>query len=206
MEFARNWVISGFPWFFLAHSQYQITPLIQVADATGQFGVSFFVAMVNGALADAVLPAVSPQYRQTVRFRRRLIVAGTAVAATTAGLLAYGAWRLGQAAQSRGPAIALVCQRTYPIWLGVQGKSEQDIFDSHAQGSLQFLDASADLILWPESMLVRWMNAQAMEIDPQKLSGQELRSLAAICFGPEAWDTRYSEPFLPRGSAWRAGL
>ena len=49
-ELARSYVISGFPWFFLAHSQYQQARLIQITDVTGVYGVSFFVAMVNGLL------------------------------------------------------------------------------------------------------------------------------------------------------------
>jgi apolipoprotein N-acyltransferase len=52
LEYARGYIISGFPWFYLAHSQYRRTPLIQIADLTGQYGVSFLVAMANGAIAD----------------------------------------------------------------------------------------------------------------------------------------------------------
>ena len=40
--------ISGFPWFQLAHSQYRQVRLIQLADTTGQYGISLLVAMVNG--------------------------------------------------------------------------------------------------------------------------------------------------------------
>ncbi|MBS3822141.1 MAG: hypothetical protein KGY81_10310, partial [Phycisphaerae bacterium] len=52
IEFLQSRIISGFPWFFLAQSQWTRTRLIQVADITGQYGVSFLVAMVNGLLVD----------------------------------------------------------------------------------------------------------------------------------------------------------
>jgi apolipoprotein N-acyltransferase len=52
LEYVRGYIISGFPWFYLAHSQYRRTPIIQIADLTGQYGVSFLVAMANGAIAD----------------------------------------------------------------------------------------------------------------------------------------------------------
>ena len=52
LEYVRAYVLSGFPWFYLAQTQYRQVRLIQIADLTGQYGVSFAVAMVNGALAD----------------------------------------------------------------------------------------------------------------------------------------------------------
>ncbi len=47
LEFARDRLLTGFGWACLGHSQYQVLPLIQVADITGVFGVSFLVVMVN---------------------------------------------------------------------------------------------------------------------------------------------------------------
>jgi apolipoprotein N-acyltransferase len=46
-EFARDRFLTGFGWACLGHSQYQVLPLIQIADITGVFGVSFLVVMVN---------------------------------------------------------------------------------------------------------------------------------------------------------------
>jgi apolipoprotein N-acyltransferase len=54
LEYARYYVISGFPFFNLAQTQVTQTTLIQIADATGEYGVSFFVAMVNGAIIDLI--------------------------------------------------------------------------------------------------------------------------------------------------------
>lgn len=51
LEFVRAQLIP-FSWFFLAQSQYRQLPLIQIADVTGEYGISFLIAMVNGALLD----------------------------------------------------------------------------------------------------------------------------------------------------------
>ncbi len=54
-EMLRAVVLSGFPWFFLSHSLYEVLTLIQIADLVGAYGVSFLVAAINGAVADVVL-------------------------------------------------------------------------------------------------------------------------------------------------------
>ncbi len=55
LEYFRSVFASGFPWFMLAHTQYRMTMLIQIADITGPYGVSFFVAMVNGVILDLLV-------------------------------------------------------------------------------------------------------------------------------------------------------
>ena len=62
-EFLRAIVMTGFPWFFLSHSQYRILSLIQISDLVGAYGVSFVVAAVNGALADAIFAWQSARRR-----------------------------------------------------------------------------------------------------------------------------------------------
>ncbi|MCB9772286.1 MAG: apolipoprotein N-acyltransferase [Candidatus Omnitrophica bacterium] len=53
-EFGRDRLLTGFGWACLGHSQYQVLPLIQVADITGVFGVSFVIVMVNVVLKDVI--------------------------------------------------------------------------------------------------------------------------------------------------------
>jgi apolipoprotein N-acyltransferase len=52
LEFLRSYVFTGFPWSSLGYSQYKFLTVIQIADVTGIYGVSFLVLAVNGALAD----------------------------------------------------------------------------------------------------------------------------------------------------------
>ncbi|MDQ1271724.1 MAG: apolipoprotein N-acyltransferase [Planctomycetota bacterium] len=55
MEFIRSFLLSGFPWFFAGHTQYQYLPVIQIADITGVYGISFIIIMVNAAIADLII-------------------------------------------------------------------------------------------------------------------------------------------------------
>lgn len=55
-EYVRAWMLTGFPWFFLAHSPYKLLSLIQISDLFGAYSVSFVIAAVNGAIFDLLLP------------------------------------------------------------------------------------------------------------------------------------------------------
>jgi apolipoprotein N-acyltransferase len=53
LEMVRGRLFSGFPWNPLGASQYQLVPLIQIASATGVYGVSFLVVWVSLSLFSA---------------------------------------------------------------------------------------------------------------------------------------------------------
>lgn len=47
LEYLRSYLFTGFPWALLGLSQYKNLPVIQIADITGVWGVSFLVMMMN---------------------------------------------------------------------------------------------------------------------------------------------------------------
>lgn len=51
LEYARTWLLSGFPWALLADSQVAHLSLIQIASITGSYGVSFLIVLMNSAIA-----------------------------------------------------------------------------------------------------------------------------------------------------------
>jgi len=54
-ELIRTYALSGLPWCLLGYSQYQNLDLIQIADHTGVYGVSFLIILVNLAIAELIL-------------------------------------------------------------------------------------------------------------------------------------------------------
>src|SRR5689334_17877863 len=54
-ELLRTYALSGLPWCLLGYSQYRELDLIQIADHTGVYGVSFLIVLVNVAMAELVL-------------------------------------------------------------------------------------------------------------------------------------------------------
>jgi apolipoprotein N-acyltransferase len=54
LEYTRSHLLTGFPWENLAYSQYLNPRIIQIADITGIYGISFIVVMINAVLYSIV--------------------------------------------------------------------------------------------------------------------------------------------------------
>lgn len=64
LEYVRsNLYFLALPWNLLGHSQYQFLPIIQIADVTGVYGISFPIVMVNQFLSQL------PELKQTINRR-----------------------------------------------------------------------------------------------------------------------------------------
>lgn len=204
LEYVRAYVIGGFPWFFLAHSQYAQTRLIQIADVTGQYGVSFFVAMVNGAMVDLMVHPLFVRSRRGARLAHEIFISLMATALTAAALLGYGTWRLSQQTQKRGPIIGIV-QQAFPISLHGRSAGPDKILQSHIRASEGFIRPGGgrpELVIWPETMLPGDLNPEMIDMDLTKLRGADLRLLAERTFGPAVWEGKYSDAVI-RGNLQR---
>ena len=74
LEFIRSFFLSGFPWFFIGHTQYWYLPLIQICDIAGVYGVSFIIVMINAGIADLIIYAFTKRsllIRETEKRRNR---------------------------------------------------------------------------------------------------------------------------------------
>lgn len=184
-EYARSWVISGFPWFMLAHSQYAQTRLIQIADVTGQYGVSFFVALVNGVIVDVLADPLFVRTRRGPRLAARIIGGVAAGVVCLAFLLGYGSWRLSQNTQSLGPVLGIV-QQAYPISLNEPSTaSPEEVVKAHIDASQAFRDAGCDLVVWPETMLPKGVNSEFLTLEVDRYDYQQRAFLAERFMRPE---------------------
>jgi hypothetical protein len=115
-EYVRARILTGFPWCLLGHSQYPLTSLIQMADLTGVYGLSFLIALSNGVIYRTLFDRAA--------FRRPGGVAeATLVILLVAASLVYGrhrveSYRLGRgvwtslrAAVVQGNTDAFFCRR-----------------------------------------------------------------------------------------------
>jgi len=148
LEFLRSHLFTGFPWNLLGVSQALNTPLIQVASATGIYGVSFLIALSNAALASFLLGGkIAPESRL-----RRLLPMAVALAVLA------GAWLYGE--KELKEADSLPPSPSFNLSL-VQGGISQDLkwdpalAPRHLQTYLRLtrsaLPTHPDLVLWPES-------------------------------------------------------
>ena len=55
LEYIRSFFLSGFPWELLGYSQYKYLHLIQIADITGVYGVSWIIIFTNVSIFQTLL-------------------------------------------------------------------------------------------------------------------------------------------------------
>lgn len=185
LEFIRSFFLSGFPWFFIGHTQYQWTPLIQIADITGVYGISFIIVMVNACIADLILSSPGlknlfsiKRYRPCLFPNRKLAfvcVVCILPPLTLVAALFYGFSWLKNYVPKDGPKVCLV-----------QGNIPQDIkFESTEADQMNILkkyfdlsksarDKPIDLLVWPETMMPGILN-----IDPD-LTGRKIDILSQL--------------------------
>ncbi len=158
LEYLRAHVISGFPWFYLGHTQYANVRLIQVADLAGVYGVSFFVVMVAGLAIDLLARPLGPATRpgpigMIARLLRVRPVGIVVTLLTAAGMLIYGSFRLSEYENCTRAGLRIaVVQGAFPISLGGRSSGE-DMFDFHMDRSGELPLEELDLLVWPETVL-----------------------------------------------------
>jgi apolipoprotein N-acyltransferase len=183
VEWARVLLATGhFDLFTLGYSQARFVPLVQVADVTGVYGLSFLVAAVNGWLADLWFALREESWRFRLAWRRRRVRAGAlSITAVFTVVVLYGYVRLATFSVTEGPRLAVVQPNGARTPRNVLGTSLLQLF----QTDEAVADGSADLIVWPE-------NAILDDIDRKGAFRDDLAWLAArkrswILLGAQGW-------------------
>jgi apolipoprotein N-acyltransferase len=179
LEYLRAHLLTGFPWYFLGHTQHNFLPLIQVADLAGAYAVTFVVAAVNAWLFEILTASwrlrkwlpLAPRARKTGRLAFLLELA--APPSLVAAVLGYGYWRMGQAEFAEGPRLALL-QGNLDQGIRNAAFSAEDEVDK-AQRTMvehywdlteQGAKHQPDLIVWPEtSWPGYWMESDSGQLD-----------------------------------------
>ena len=160
-EYIRAHVLTGFPWYYLAHSQFRQLYWTQIADLAGSLGVSFLIALVNAAIVEAIVAFDrSPASKSTdpaVR-GRRVVPSATwgrlgLVILSLVGTLCYGIYRVEFASFRPGPRVAMlqsgVIQQVDPE-SRKSAATLQQIYLSLVDKAMA-RQPHPDLIVWPET-------------------------------------------------------
>jgi len=172
-EWLRGIVITGFPWFFLGHSQAGILPVIQIADLVGVYGISFVLAMVSGWIAQVILTFRSgnrTRYLGAARrsklppgASRRLWPGAAVCAVTLLFTIGYGYWRLGQDTIYSGPPVAVV-QENFPLRVeNTAGPDPWEVIDAHLKLAIKAAEAGPALVAWPETSVPVSINPELLD-------------------------------------------
>lgn len=154
LEYCRSFLLTGFAWYFLGHSQYRWTEIIQISDLTGAYGVSFLLALAAAAIG-CQIPGPWIRRQQlacadlpTGQIRNSAMSVVVVFLATWG----YGVFRLQQpVCQDPGPVISLV-QGNFTPELKQNATLAMSRYRVHDALTQSARSARPDLIVWPETM------------------------------------------------------
>ena len=151
LEFVRSYFLTGFPWSSIGYSQAKFLTMIQIADITGIYGVSFLVVAINGALADIFLLKKRIEDMPLFPLSYTIIGAGVLCLVILSTVI-YGQVRLNQERPGKDMTVSIA-----------QGNIEQDmkwdpqyqnaVMDVYKDLSLKAKSFNPAVIVWPETAL-----------------------------------------------------
>lgn len=181
-DFLRSFLLSGFPWAMLGHSQYRTLPLIQIADLTGVYGITFLIVLANVVLY-RVLRAVSgsgvPYPVKSALFLVVMFI----------GTIWYGFTQLNKPEANSTPPIRVAL---------IQGNIDQDIkwspsfqaqtVDIYERLSREAAKGGVDLVIWPESAVPFFFQDEPVYAEQIRNLARELH--ATLLIGSPAHELR----------------
>lgn len=146
LEYVKSHLLTGFPWENLAYALYDSIPIIQVADITGIYGLSFLVVLVNCAIFEIVI--------LTGDSKKRAGVGALVAIVGIVAIYAYGMYRLDRIERD----LATLSQTEVVV---AQGNIDQSLkwnkdfqdatLDIYRTLSLKEKGPETALIVWPET-------------------------------------------------------
>jgi apolipoprotein N-acyltransferase len=141
-----------FPWY-LANSQYRVSPAIQVVELGGVTLLSFLLAMVNGALADIA----QCRLREGRWQKKPLLIKAALALGTVLVVFCYGWIRIPQVdrqiASSPKLRVGMV-EADVGIWEKEDPRKIDNNLVLHQRLSIELERQGAELIVWPETAYV----------------------------------------------------
>ena len=178
LEYGKSYLLTGFPWENLGYSQYLNHYLVQFADVSGVFGLSFLIVLVNATFCEVIFKKSKKEF-----------IFAAAVILIIAGILIYGV--------NRSKQIDIVLQNAAGIEVSlIQGNIEQSVkwndgfqketIDIYEHLSLQKAPAKGSLIVWPETALP--FNYQDVNNFQKQVRDISVKTKSWFIFGSTSYD------------------
>ncbi len=142
LEYARSHLLTGFGWALLGHTQWESLPIIQIADMTGAYGVSFMIIFTNALLSSKIKKKMKGLVPEP-RYLALLVIMLVAVSI-------YGYFRMDE--KFRGDALKVsVIQGNIPQTQKWDEKYADEILQRYVSLTREAAKDKPNLIIWPET-------------------------------------------------------
>lgn len=185
LEYLRSFLLTGFPWAYLGHTQYLNLPFIQMADITGVYGLSFVILCVN-----AMLFAVLRQWPKKT-FPLKEVIFTTLI---LLGFLIYGYVKMKYvdrtAIQSPSLKVGIV-QGNIDQSIKWDESFQLETLRIYQRLSMRAAEDKPDLLIWPETATPFFFQ-EAKEYQPIVLEIPE-KTKAYLLFGTPSYKIERGE-------------
>lgn len=171
LEWARAHIFTGFGWALLGYSQSNNLPIIQIADVTGAYGVSFVLVMSGVAVFSAM---------KNFRNKEKRFIPIVMTVILVAALLVYGYLRMNNVFTGEKLKISVV-QGNIPQYQKWDERFVENIVKKYQSMTIASSVSKPDLIIWPETsvpgfvenekVLLDWVKSLAVAADSPILVG-----------------------------------
>jgi apolipoprotein N-acyltransferase len=210
LEFLRSFLLTGFAWYYLGHTQHAFLPMIQIADVAGAYGVTFLVAAANAWIFELLFRqtwfkkyfclgvekkptdvtfCAENRKPKTENRSSWLAIQGLAVFLAIAAALFYGFWRLNQEDFLPGPRVALL-QGNIPQALRNAGNNTAQFdINKHYLELCQVAlkqQPRPDLLVWPETSFPKPWYDVSSKLPPEQIPehwvqrGAEIQTIISV--------------------------
>jgi apolipoprotein N-acyltransferase len=184
-EFLRAYLLTGFPWASLGYTQYRVLPLIQVADLTGVYGVSFLIVYAN-----VILYRVLRALRRGSGARYPTVTALILVV-LLAGCIGYGFVQLNRPESGSVVRVALA-QGNIPQDVKWDPAFQEQTVAIYERLSRQAAGSGRELVVWPESSLPFYFQEES--VLAARVSGLARELDSALVVSSPAVESRNGRP------------
>jgi apolipoprotein N-acyltransferase len=190
LEYLRAHLMTGFPWYFLSHTQHDFLPLIQIADLGGAYAVTFVIAAFNALVFEflcrlRLFRRVFALPESNASGWPSLLGQVATVTVLLSGTFLYGFWRLEDSNFAPGPLVALIQSNLDQRIRNMAGGDEsyRQMFEHNRQLTNYACsqEQKPELIVWPETSLPgEWHVSGDDNNVAQKGEPREVQSLIAM--------------------------
>ncbi|MDD5680117.1 MAG: apolipoprotein N-acyltransferase [Candidatus Omnitrophica bacterium] len=148
-EFLRGTLLTGFPWCVLGYTQYKNPVLIQIADITGCYGVSFLIVMVNFVLYSFLIFLLKKAPKEKIIF---LNIQAVLLGITILVFISYANYRFGEREIDTGIRLSVV-QGSIEQFKKWDPSYQNYIMVRYDTWTGEVARDKAELIIWPETAI-----------------------------------------------------
>lgn len=158
LEWIRSHVLTGFGWQLLGYSQSFNLPVIQIADITGIYGVSFLIIMLSSAVFVYI-----KNFRKKPDAIMQLAAAGVIIFLT----VSYGVFRLNNVFTGEKIKVTVV-QGNIPQNEKWDRSFTENILSKYIWLTKEAAKENPDLIIWPETSVPGFIENESNLFDAVK--------------------------------------